>query len=72
MIKSAVTEFFIHFFKENEINTEEISLEIGIFEGKLQPDYKEPLTAEEFLQLCAYLRIPPEEIAAIIKQSKNS
>ena len=55
MEKSAVTEFFLTYFEENGIDVEWISEKIGIRKEKLMEDYKEPLNAEEFLELCVLL-----------------
>jgi len=62
MGKSAVTDYFLKYFEENRINIGEISEKTGIKKHKLSKEYKTPLTAEEFLRLCIFLRISPEEI----------
>lgn len=71
MEKSAITEFFLRFLWENKINIEWISEKTGISKEKLSKHYSEPLTAEEFLQLCVLLGITPEEVRCIIRQSEN-
>ena len=68
MEKSGVTEFFLKYFEENGIKKEWISEKVGIEEEKLSVDYKEPLTAEEFLKLCAFLSIQPEEVIISIRK----
>ena len=68
MEKSSVTEFFLDYFEKNKIKIQWISEKTGILEEKLSKDYKEPLTAEEFLKLCLFLSIQPEEIAAAVKK----
>lgn len=62
MEKSEVTEFFLEYFEKNRINISEISEKTGIKKEKLSRDYKKPMTAEEFLQLCVFLNIKPEVI----------
>lgn len=68
MEKSGVTEFLLKYFEENKIEKQIISEKTGIMESKLTKDYKEVLTAEEFLQICALLSIQPEEVLAAIKR----
>jgi len=68
MEKSAVTEFFLDYFEKNKIKKEWISEKIGILQEKISRDYKEPLIAEEFLRLCAFLDIQPEEVLIVIKR----
>ena len=67
MEKSGVTEFFIKYFDDNEIKIKWISEKTGISKQKLTRGYKEALTAEEFLRLCALLSIAPEEVLAALK-----
>ena len=62
MGKSAVTDYFLEYFEKNRININEISEKTGIKKHKLSKEYKTPLTAEEFLRLCVFLQISPEEI----------
>ncbi|MBR3769302.1 MAG: hypothetical protein IKL06_02100 [Lachnospiraceae bacterium] len=68
MEKSAVTEFFLEYFEKNRINTGEISEKIGIKKEKISENYGMPLSAEEFLKLCALLDIKPEEVREAIKE----
>lgn len=63
MEQSKVTEYILEYMKEHHIMSSTLSRQTGIPEEKLTPDYKEPLLAEEFLRLCAFLRLSPEEIA---------
>jgi len=62
MGKSAVTDYFLNYFEKNRMNSKEISEKTGIKSHKLSKEYKTPLTAEEFLRLCVFLGISPEEI----------
>lgn len=68
MEKSDVTEFFLKYFEENKIEKQKISEETGIVEEKLSRKYQEALTAEEFLRLCVFLSIQPEEVLAAIRK----
>ena len=70
MEKSAVTEYFLKYFEKNRINIDEISENTGIKRYKLSKEYKTPLTAEEFLQLCVFLQISPEEIRKNLKRKE--
>lgn len=63
MSKSPVTEYFIEYFKRNHISADETAQAIGIDPQKLTPGYREPLDAEEFLELCFFLGICPEQVA---------
>lgn len=66
MEKSKVTEFFLEYFEKNRINIKEISEKTGIGKEKLSREYKKPMTAEEFLKLCVFLKIEPEVVQASI------
>lgn len=68
MEKSAVTEFFLKYFDNNKIKKEWISEKTGISESKLVREYKEALTAEEFLKLCHLLSIQPEDVLVEIRK----
>ncbi|MBO5069567.1 MAG: hypothetical protein J6C37_04315 [Roseburia sp.] len=69
MSKSLVTEYFITYFKKHHISPEETARALGIDVGKLTPGYREPLDAEEFLELCVYLGICPEQVAQGIREN---
>ena len=72
MEKSAVTEFFLEYFEENQINPSWISENTGIDIAKISDIYRQPLTASEFLELCMFLEIEPERIQAWIQtHTKN-
>ena len=68
MNKSRVTEYILAYMQEKGISASEISGQTGIPEEKLHPDYREPLLAEEFLELCVFLRLSPEEILKNIRK----
>jgi len=71
MEKSAVTEFFLKYFKEKCISIEEISEKTGIDVLKFSGSYRQMLTATEFLELCVYLGITPEMVREGIKESDS-
>ena len=62
MEKSAVMEFFLEYFEENKINRSWVSENTGIEIAKISDNYRQPLTASEFLELCMFLEIEPERI----------
>ena len=68
MEKSAVTEFFLKYFEKNRINIEKISEKTGIEKEKLSENYTQPLTSEEFLELCFFLGIKPEVVREFVKK----
>ena len=70
MEKSAVTEFFIEYITKNQINKEWISEKTGIALDKISEHYRMPLTAGEFLTLCAFLEVAPEEVIEYRKQKQ--
>lgn len=67
MIKSAVTEFFLEYFEKNRIDTDKISENTGIEKSKLSANYRQPMSSEEFLELCVFLGIKPEQVQEAIK-----
>ena len=69
---SKVTDYMIAYIDKMQISTERIAEEIGILEDKLHPGYEEPLWAEEFLELCVWLGIRPEEVAVAICENKKN
>lgn len=68
MEKSAVTEFFLKYFEKNGIDRKEISEKTGIEKETLSENYRRPLTSQEFLELCFFLGIKPEEVRDAIKK----
>ena len=67
MENSAVTDFFLEYFEKNRINKALISEKTGIAIEKISDNYRQPLTASEFLELCVLLEIEPERIQEWIK-----
>lgn len=68
MGKSKVTDYMIRYIEENRIDAETLAAHAGIDAGKLREDYEKPLDAEEFLSLCAYLGIKPEQVQSMISR----
>ena len=66
MGKSKVTDYMIRYFDENRMDAKSLAAHAVIDAGKLRKDYKEPLDAEEFLSLCAYLGIRPEQVQRML------
>ena len=71
MEKSRDTEFFIKYFDENEIKIKWISEKTGIDIAKISEEYRQELTASEFLELCAFLQIEPELVLEYSKKHFN-
>ena len=69
---SKVTDYMIAYIDRMQISTVKIEEELGILEDKLHQGYEEPLWAEEFLELCVWLGIRPEEVAAAICDNKKN
>ena len=67
MENSAVTDFFLEYFEKNRISKAWISEKTGIAIEKISDNYRQPLTASEFLELCVLLEIEPERIQEWIK-----
>lgn len=55
-----VTKEIAKYISEKQISTVEIENKLHIPKRKLKVDTNDKLTAEEFLMLCAYLKIRPE------------
>ncbi|MBR5127646.1 MAG: hypothetical protein IKU69_04370 [Roseburia sp.] len=70
MEKSAVTEFFLEYFEKHRINIGEISEKLGIEKERFSENYRKSLSADEFLRLCAWLNIKPEEVRDAIKRKQ--
>lgn len=68
MGKSKVTDYMIRYIEENQMDAKSLAAHAGIDAGKLQENYEEPLDAEEFLSLCAYLGIRPEQVQSMINR----
>ena len=69
---SKVTDYMIEYIDKRQILAEQIEEELGILADKLRLGYEEPLWAEEFLELCVWLGIRPEEVAAKICENKKN
>ena len=57
-----VTEWIANYIKDQGISVEELSIQLHLPESKLIGGTNEDLSAEEFLNLCSYLKITPEQI----------
>ena len=71
MEKSAVTEFFLEYFEKNRISKMWISENTGIKISKISENYRQPLTGAEFLELCLFLNIKPEDVLEWIKKRSS-
>ena len=63
---NSVSKALIKYIKEKEISTSQISKDTGIWEKKLT-DENVTFTASEFLELCSYLHLKPEDLRQVIK-----
>ena len=66
MGKSKVTDYMIIYIEVDRMYEKSLAAHAGIDAGKLRKDYKEPVDAEEFLSLCAYLGIRPEQVQRML------
>lgn len=62
MNRQTVTQRLVYYIRDNHIPVERIQADLGIPEDKLQYREGEELTASEFLSLCQYLNIHPEQL----------
>lgn len=62
MEKKSVTIQLAEYLKKNKISAKQVAEHTGISEDKLLTDTTKTLNATEFLELCAYLNIKPEEL----------
>ena len=54
--------YISEFIEKNKLYLEEISVKLNISKEKLILGTEESLSAEEFLRLCQYLHIRPEDV----------
>lgn len=64
MEKKSATELITVYMKEQRISIVQASKDLGIPEEKLRYKHGEELTAAEFLMVCRYADVLPEEIRA--------
>lgn len=57
-----MTARLAEYIREHQISTEKVAGDTGIPEEKLKTDTDCILNATEFLELCAYLNVKPEEL----------
>lgn len=62
MGKGNVTLILAEYIQQNQISISQIAKDTGISEDKLHAKSTEKLNATEFLTLCSYLGIKPEEL----------
>lgn len=65
---SRVTDFMIDYMQKNDIYAPQMAAELEIPEEKFAEGYKEPLFADEFLELCIRLHLRPEDVASAIRK----
>lgn len=68
MKNGSVLGWLTDYMEKHAISITRTAQETGIPDEKLRAGAKEKLTAEEFLELCAYLKVRPEEIREELKQ----
>lgn len=66
MRRANVTEYLAEYMEMNNISITRVAADTGVSEKKLIPGTTEILDAAEFLNLCEYLSIRPEEIRQIL------
>lgn len=57
-----VAEWIANYIKDQGFSVEELSFHLQLPESKLRGETEDSLSAEEFLDLCSYLKIMPEQI----------
>lgn len=70
MEESKALEYLIDYMKKNEISVKKLSEELGRSEGAAGEAGAEPLYADEFLELCLWLHLRPEEVLAALRDSE--
>ena len=60
---SKVTDYIISYLKEENLTAVQVARETGIAKQKLD--------ADEFLRLCVYLHLRPEDISRAIREKEN-
>jgi len=66
-----VTKEIAKYILENQLSITDIEKKLRIPMRKLTVDTEEKLTAEEFLLLCAYLKIRPEDYYCNVEGLEN-
>ena len=59
--------YIAEFIEKKKLSIKEISINVNVSKKKLILGTEESLTAEEFLRLCQYLHIRPEEVLRELK-----
>lgn len=68
---SKVTDYIISYLREENLTAVQVARETGIAKQKLTEGYVHPLDADEFLRLCVYLHLRPEDISRAIREKEN-
>lgn len=68
---SDVTKELAKYISEKQLLPKDLEKELHIPSRKLMENTKESLTAEEFLRLCAYLKIRPESYYSCVEGIGN-
>lgn len=66
MESRGVTEWMAGYIETQGFSTREIARKLKISERKLKGRAARDLNAEEFLELCCYLQITPEQIRRLM------
>ena len=59
---TTITEKLAGYIADNHLSITQVAQDTSISEDKLQVGAKESLNATEFLELCSYLNVKPEEL----------
>lgn len=62
MNKTCVSKKIAKYIKENQLSIKHIVMDTGISEAKILNENNEGLNATEFLEICFYLNLRPEDI----------
>ena len=62
-----VNEWIANYIKDQGFSVEELSFHLKLPESKLRGGTENDLSAEEFLNLCSYLKVTPEQIRNVIR-----
>lgn len=70
MNESKAMEYLIEYMKRNHISAKMLADELGRSGEDDEEAGTEPLYADEFLELCLWLHLRPEEVMAAIRESE--
>lgn len=66
-----VTKEIAKYISEKQLSVEEIENDLGIPRTKLVKETEEDLSADEFMRLCLYLGVRPEQYYPVVKGIKS-